>query len=217
MRLIRWNVEAFNRGASAVKIYGLFHDVKETHYLVTKARRDLTARELYEDGSLKCEGFAPAGVPEDLKKLRAECGRGPGHESYPLLQIIKQGDEHYPAIPDEASLQVVVDEPLRKRLAELRLQYPGAPLAKRLRIGGVGPGASPEGDQVQAKYESVLKLLEKFTIKQRGTITGDNVEFAVLWIEAKSDARIQLHVTSTITARNAVCSKAYLRILYSYQ
>ena len=88
---------------------------------------------------------------------------------------------------------MVVDEPLRKRLAELRLQYPGAPLAKRLRIGGGGTGASPEGDLVQAKYESVLKLLEKFTIKQRGTITVDNVEFAVLWIEAKSDARIQLH------------------------
>jgi len=191
MRLIRWNVEALKRAASAVKIYGLFHDAKEIHYMVTKARRDFTARELYEDGSLKCEGFAPAAVPEDLKKLRADCGRGPGHETYPLLTISKMGDEHYPNIPDEASLKVVVDEPLRKRLAELRVKYPGAPLAKRLRVGDVAFGASPQ--VVQAKYESVLKLLEKFTIKQRGSINVDNVEFAVLWVEAKSDARVQLH------------------------
>ena len=188
-RLIRWDIDALKRGAAAVKIYGLFHDAKEVHYVFSNARRANTAREAYETNALQCEGFSPAAVPEELKTLRVECGRGPGHETYSLLQVVKHGEDHYVVVPDEAALRVVVDEPLRKRLAELRAKYPGAPPAKRARVGAAG--TSP--DTAQPKYASVLKLLEKFTIKQRAVLMVDQVEYALLWVELKADAKLQLH------------------------
>ena len=72
-RLIRWDIDALKRGAAAVKIYGLFHDAKEVHYVVSIARHANTAREAYETNVLQCEGFSPAAVPEELKTLRVEC------------------------------------------------------------------------------------------------------------------------------------------------
>ncbi len=202
--LVRWTAEASTRDARTSKIYGLFHDPKEMHYLIGKARRNARARELYENAVLRCDGFMPVPVPETLRKLREECGKGATHEQYPLLAVAKSGDEFVPVVPDEASLRLVVDEPLRKRLAELREQFPGPLPIKRARVDAPGTAGGDAGACWPPRAASLMKLLEHVVIKQRGALSIDAQDFVVLWVERKSNPLLTMHYLQNNSTKRCV-------------
>ena len=81
----------------APMVYGLFHDLKETSALTSRARATMIARGLYEQGALVCPGFTPVPLPETIKKLRQEAvGSVPAE--FGFVKVCVQDGVQYPLV-----------------------------------------------------------------------------------------------------------------------
>eukprot|EP00973_Karenia_brevis_P057968 8070054-Karenia_brevis.AAC.1 len=106
-----------------------------------------------------------------------------------MFKVLHVDGKSYPIIPDEASLKVLMSEPARKRLAELKKEWPGPPPAKRARV--VVEGSSP--NDILASVPSLWKLLENFTIRKQCLHSIGGAEFSVLWVERKTSPAVTMH------------------------
>ena len=155
------------------------------HYVISRARRDSLSRKLYEQGKLVCPGFSPMPVPEDLRILRDECGRGAQHSAYTHMSVVIVDGKAYPVIADESTMRVAFTEDARKRLRELRDANPGPPAAKRARV--IAASADLQ------RFKSLDAMLSKFIIRNRQSLTVDGATVHVLRAEDKQDGSVVVH------------------------
>lgn len=95
--LVDWTVSNMKTDPDGPMVYGLFHDMKESNALVSKARAAARARQLYEQGVLVCPGFSPVPVPESLKKMRGEVA-GARPSEYGFVKVCEQDGVWYPVV-----------------------------------------------------------------------------------------------------------------------
>lgn len=178
-------MDALRRSGNSTKIFGLFHDAKDMHYVISRARRDNLSRRLYESGALLCPGFTPMALPEDLRQLRAECGRGPQHPEYTHMTVVTVDNKQYPVIAEEASIRVAFTEEGRKRLRELRDAAPAPPAAKRARVLAASANIQ--------RFPKLEDLLSQFNLRNRQSVTIDGKAVNMLRAESKTSEDIVLH------------------------
>ena len=133
-----------------------------------------------------------------------ECGRCVTHEEHVLLKVVHQNGTAYPIIPDEAALKVPVDDIMRKRLLELRVSYPGPPLAKRARVLAAGSGGP---DNELPTKGSLADLLKVAVIKWRGTLDIGGTTWTILWVEQKEQPTMTMHYVQNQSNSRAILKK----------
>ena len=81
VRLAKWAHNRADKKPNDNQIFSFFYDKKDTHYIVSKLRRDLVIKNLYMTGELKVEGFTPPKPPDDLVALRKDTEKMAGGAS----------------------------------------------------------------------------------------------------------------------------------------
>ena len=77
------------------QIFGFFHDKKEMHYIVTRARIEESLRLLFTEGRLEVEGYRLPPPPPELVKLREQAAPAAGNYSVIKVQKPDGGGEPY--------------------------------------------------------------------------------------------------------------------------
>ena len=188
-------------------IFGFFYDKKDTHYIVTKTRRDKEIRALYLNGKLKVEGFQPPTPPVDLVALRKDAQAMAGGAFSVITSVVQEGVP-YIIVPEAASLSFKCGPVLQTRLKELRQEMPAPPPSKRPRTGAGASG----GPMTEAPNKiDADKILEVFTLVKTSmhTIGDPPVHVAIVRAARKTDGLIFHYVQNMSSARVTLPAKAH--------
>ena len=206
--LVTWNAGALKRGDGAMKIYGLFHDNRESQYLVSRLRASKKARELYVKNVLVCPGFAACVVPETLKRARDDAAKPLGAD-FGLVKVVQVDGHHYPVIPEAVELKVPVDDKLLAYLRSAKERCP-KPAAKKARIGVTMASPFP------AKFQSKDELEEVCSVVASDKLMIGANQAAVHQVQLKSDIKhTALYITNDTA--NSLSLRANAQVTSSTQ